>query len=133
MTEPWSNVLVASFQDVWLGVAGFLPKLIVAFVIVVVGWIVGAVLRKLIVHLFRILRVVNILKQVKLQQLVHKAGFYFASARFIGGLVEWFVIVVFLVAAFDVLSLNQVSAFLQQVVLLYLPQVLVAALILLAA
>ena len=68
MTEPWSNVLVASFKDVWLGVAGFLPKLIVAFVIVVVGWIVGAVLRKLIVHLFRILRVDNILKQAKVDK-----------------------------------------------------------------
>src|SRR3989344_3192681 len=50
-----------------------------------------------------------------------------------GGFAEWFVIVVFLVAAFDVLGLNQVTAFLQQVVLLYLPQVIVAALILLAA
>src|SRR3989338_8374528 len=99
MTEPWSNVLVASFQDVWLGVAGFFPKLIVAFVIVVVGWIVGAVLRKLIVHLFRILRVDNILKQAKVEQVVNKAGFNLDSGRFIGGLAEWFVIVGFLAAA----------------------------------
>ena len=133
MTEPWSNVLAASFQDVWLGVAGFLPKLIVAFVIVVVGWIVGTILRQAVIHLFRILKVDSVLKQAKVEQVVNKAGFNLNSGRFIGGLVEWFVIVVFLVAAFDVLGLNQVTAFLQQVVLLYLPQVIVAALILLVA
>ncbi|MEK7082015.1 MAG: hypothetical protein AAB537_00445 [Patescibacteria group bacterium] len=133
MTEPWSNVLATSFQDVWLGVAGFLPKLIVAFVIVVVGWIVGAVLRQAIAHLFRILRVDSVLKQAKVEQVVNKAGFTLNSGRFIGGLVEWFVIVVFLVAAFDVMGLNQVNAFLQQVVLLYLPQVIVASIILLVA
>ncbi|MFA6272980.1 MAG: hypothetical protein WC673_00580 [Candidatus Paceibacterota bacterium] len=133
MIEPWSNVLVASFQDVWVGVAGFLPKLIVAFVIAIIGWIVGAVLRQVVVHLFRILKVDSVLKQARVEQVVNKAGFELNSGRFIGSLVEWFVIVVFLIAAFDVLGLNQVTAFLQQVVLLYLPQVIVAALILLVA
>ena len=133
MTEPWSNVLAASFQDIWLGVVGFLPKLIVAFVIAVIGWVVGAILRQVIVHLFKLLRVDSVLKQAKVEQVVNKAGFNLDSGRFIGSLVEWFVIVVFLVAAFDVLGLNQVTAFLQQVVLLYLPQVIVAALILLVA
>jgi len=133
MIEPWSNVLVASFQDVWVGVAGFLPKLIVAFVIAIIGWIVGAVLRQVVVHLFRILKVDSVLKQARVEQVVNKAGFELNSGRFIGSLVEWFVIVVFLIAAFDVLGLNLVTAFLQQVVLLYLPQVIVAALILLVA
>src|SRR3990167_5140661 len=131
MIEPWSNVLVASFQDVWLGVAGFLPKLIVAFVIAIIGWIVGAVLRQVVVHLFRILKVDSVLKQAKVEQVVNKAGFNLDSGRFIGSLVEWFVIVVFLIAAFDVLGLNQVTAFLQQVVLVYLPQLIIAVLILL--
>lgn len=53
------------------------------------------------------------------------------SGAFIGGLVKWFVIVVFLVAAFDILGLTQVNLFLQQVVIAYLPRVIVAALILL--
>ncbi len=58
-----------------------------------------------------------------------RAGFNLDSGAFLGGLVEWFVIVVFLVASFEVLGLTQVNTFLQQVVLFYLPQVIVAALI----
>jgi hypothetical protein len=44
--------------------------------------------------------------------------------------VKWFVIVIFLVASLQILGLTQVNIFIQQVVLLYLPQVIVAALIL---
>ena len=46
---------------------------------------------------------------------------------------KWFVIVAFLVAAFQVLGLTQVNDFLQNVVLSYLPEVIVAVLIILVA
>ena len=48
-------------------------------------------------------------------------------------LVKWFIIIVFLVAALDVLNLSQVNSFLQGVVLLYLPNVIVAVLFLIIA
>jgi hypothetical protein len=51
----------------------------------------------------------------------------------LGELVKWFIIVVFLVASLDVLRLDQVTMFLRQVVLGYLPQVIVAVLIMLVA
>jgi hypothetical protein len=54
------------------------------------------------------------------------------SGLFVGILVKWFIIVVFLMAAFDVLGLSQVNEFLRQVVN-YLPQVIVAVLILMVA
>jgi hypothetical protein len=47
-------------------------------------------------------------------------------------LVKWFIIVVFLIASFDVLGLTQVTLFLREVVN-YLPQVIVAVLILMVA
>ena len=53
------------------------------------------------------------------------------SGAFLGGLVKWFIIIVFLVASLEVLGLTQVNIFLQEVVLLYVPQVIVAVLILL--
>ncbi len=56
-----------------------------------------------------------------------------SSGKFLGVLVEWFFVVVFLVAALEVLGLTAVTAFLRTVVLGYLPQVIVAVLILLVA
>ncbi|MEA2113739.1 MAG: hypothetical protein U9P63_03760, partial [Patescibacteria group bacterium] len=54
------------------------------------------------------------------------------SGKFIGELVRWFFIVVFMMAATDILGLSQVTDFLKQVIL-YIPQLMVAVLILLAA
>ena len=68
-----------------------------------------------------------------MDDVMSRAGFTLDSGSFLGGLVKWFVIVLFLVASLEVLGLTQVNIFLQQVVLLYLPQVIVAVLILLVA
>jgi hypothetical protein len=71
------------------------------------------------------------LKKAGFEGLVKKAGLTLNSGRFIGGIVKAFIIIVFLIASFDVLGLNQVTQFLQQIVLGYLPELIVAVLILL--
>ena len=71
------------------------------------------------------------LRHAGLENFLRKGGVSLDSGAFVGALVKWFVIIVFLVAAFDVLGLSQVNVFLQEVVLGYLPSVIVAALVLL--
>jgi hypothetical protein len=131
--ETWSDVLVRSFQDLWVGVVNFLPNVVVATVVFVVGWIIGAVLGKVVAQIVRAVKVDNALRGAGVEEVLRRSGFALDSGRFIGSLVKWFIIIVFLVASFDVLGLSQVNVFLQQVVLLYLPQVIIAVLILLVA
>lgn len=131
--KTWSEVLAQSFQDLWLGVVNFVPNLVVAIVIFAAGWVVGSLLGRVVSQIIKSLKVDNALKSAGFEEVLNRAGFRLSSGRFLGGLVKWFVIIVFLVASFDVLGLSQVNNFLQQVVLLYLPQVIVAVLILLVA
>lgn len=133
MLETWSNVLRDSFGDLWGGVLGFIPNLIVAIIIFIIGWAIGSLLGQVVAQIVRSLKIDNLLRSAKVDDVLRRGGFNLDSGRFLGALVEWFVVVVFLVAALDVLGLTQVNAFLQQVVLLYLPQVIVAVLILLVA
>lgn len=133
MLETWSQVLSQSFQGLWIGVVSFIPNLIVALIIFVIGWIISALLGRLIAQIIHSLSVDKVLRKTGIEKTLNKAGFQLNSGKFIGALVKWFVIVVFLVAAFDVLGLVQVNQFLQQVVLLYLPRVIAAVLILLVA
>ncbi len=133
MFESWSNVLTRSFQELSSGVVSFLPSLIVALVVFIVGWVVGLVLGRVVAQLIRALKVDNALRSAGIEAGLQRAGFGLDSGAFVGGLVKWFMIIVFLVASLDVLGLTQVNAFLQQVVLLYLPQVIIAVLILLVA
>ncbi len=133
IVETWGNVLTATFQNLWGGIANFVPNLIIAILIVVVGWLIGALLGRVISQVIRSLKIDEALRKAGVEDALAKGGMMLNSGNFVGGLVKWFVIVVFLVAAFDVLQLTQVNAFLQEVVLGYLPRVIVAVLVLLVA
>jgi small-conductance mechanosensitive channel len=76
------------------------------------------------------IRVDALLKHAGAEDLVRRAGYNLDTGAFLGGLVKWFIIVVFLVAALGVFQLDAVNAFLTNVVLGYIPQVIVATLIL---
>ena len=128
-----STVLAQSFNDLWNGVIGFIPELVIAIVIFIVGWIIGAILGRVVDQIVKAVKLDSALRSAGLEAVMNRGGFSLNSGRFIGGLVKWFIIVVFLVASLDVLGLEQVNSFLRQVVLLYLPQVFVAVLILLVA
>src|SRR3954464_7223858 len=129
--STWSNVLSLSFQNLWLGVANFVPNLIIAIIIVIIGWLIGALFGRAIWQVFRSIKVDEALRRAGFEGFLRRGGINLDTGAFIGGLVKWFIIVVFLVAAFDVLGLSQVNLFLQQVVIAYLPRVIVAALVLL--
>lgn len=133
LLNTWGEVLTLSFQNLWVGVVNFVPNLVVALIIVILGWLVGALFGRAIWQVFRSLKIDEALRRAGFESFLRRSGMSLDSGAFVGGLVKWFIIVVFLVAAFDVLGLTQVNLFLQQVVLAYLPRVLVAALILLAA
>lgn len=133
IVQTWLDVLERSFQELVSGIISFIPNLLFAVVIFIVGWIVGAVIGRLIAQVIKSVRLDQALKSAGIDDVLARAGFSLDSGRFLGGLVKWFIIVLFLVASLEVLGLTQVNVFLQQVVLLYLPQVIVAVLILLVA
>lgn len=131
--QQWGDVLVASFQDLSNAVIGFIPNLVLAIVIFLAGWVVASLIGNLVDRVVKTLKVDDVLHSAGVGSLLHKAGFKLDSGKFLGMLVEWFVVVVFLIAAFDVLKLDTVNMFLTEVVVTYLPQVIVAALILIVA
>lgn len=133
LLQTWGDVLVASFQQLWTGVIGFIPQLVVALIIFIVGWVIALALDRVVTQIFRALKVDRALQGIGIEEPLLRAGWSLDSGAFVGGLVKWFVIIVFLVAAVDVLGLTQVNVFLSDVVLVYLPKVIVSAIILVAA
>lgn len=123
--------MTLSFQNLWVGVINFVPNLVIALVILVLGWLIGALLGRAVAQVIRALKVDEALRRAGLESFLRRGGTNLDAGAFLGALVKWFVVIVFLVAAFDVLGLAQVNLFLQEVVLGYLPRVLAAALVLL--
>lgn len=132
LTE-WANVLNASFQGLFYGLVAFIPNLLAAIIIFVIGWLIGAGLARVVEQVVSALKVDQALRAAGVERVVERAGWKLNAGAFLGVLVKWFFIIVFLVASLEVLGLTQVTAFLTTVVLGYLPQVIVAVLILLVA
>jgi small-conductance mechanosensitive channel len=130
------DILISTLQEALvslsIGVALFLPKLVIAIIIFAIGWILGALIGKLVAQIFRSAKIDRVLQNAGVEDVVKRAGYNLDSGAFVGALVKWFIIIVALVVSFDVLNLTQVNFFLQSV-LLYIPNVIVAVLILLAA
>lgn len=132
VVQRWSDVIVGSLQNLWLGFANFIPNLLGALVVLIIGLIVAAGLGALIEKIFASLRLDAFLNRLGLAPHFERAGLQLKASRFLGRLVYWFLVVAFLLAAADILGLESLSGFLREV-LFYLPNVIVAVLIMLAA
>lgn len=125
-----SDIVRESLLTLWTGVAGFVPRLVAAVIVFLIGWLIAVLLGKVAWHIVKILRVDSALTKVGFRQAWERGGFGLDTPKFFYELVKWFFIVVFLMAATNILRLDQVTEFLGTVVF-YLPNVIVAAVILL--
>ncbi|MBP6869209.1 MAG: hypothetical protein KBC16_03845 [Candidatus Pacebacteria bacterium] len=129
----WAQVLNQSFMNLFFGLIAYIPQLLGAIVVFIIGWIIGAALGRVVAQVIGSLRVDQALRAAGVERVLERAGFQLNSGAFLGMLIKWFFVLAFLIAALDVLGLTQVTMFLTAVVLGYLPRVIVAVLILLAA
>jgi hypothetical protein len=132
VVQNWTNVIVGSLQNLWYGVVNYVPNIIGALVVLVVGLIVAAGLAALVEKILESIRFDVFLEKIGLKPIFDRAGLKLRGAYFFGKLVYWFIIVAFLVAIADSLQLYALSNFFGSV-LNYLPNVIAAVLIMLAA
>jgi hypothetical protein len=128
-----AGAVQGSFNDLWFIVLQYVPMLIAAVIVLIVGWIIGVILYRLIVEVVKVLRIDDVMKSAGLTEAAKDIGFKLNTGRFLGTLVMWFVILAALAASLQILNLTTVTIVIEQVVLLYLPHVIIAVLILILA
>lgn len=129
----WGETFTGAFQGLAMGLIAFLPKLILALVIFFIGWWLASMIEKAIRQVIMALKVDSLVEGTTFQSSLAKANMKFTISGLVGWLVKWFVVVIFLIASLDLVGLTQVNDVLKEVVLNYLPQVFVAALVLVIA
>ncbi|MBI2639158.1 hypothetical protein HYW83_06255 [Candidatus Peregrinibacteria bacterium] len=127
--KTWNEAIVASLQNIWAKIVSLVPEVIGALLILVVGLIVAAALGKLAKKLVHLTHVDALAHKLGATQKFEDMGMKFSISGIIGWIVKWFFIIVALIAAVDILKLQQVTKFLQDVAL-YIPNVVVAVVIL---
>ena len=131
MLNPF-DILGQALVDTSMTLVAFLPNVIIAIIIFALGWAAGSVLGRAIAHVVNLLRIDSALHKAGMDKLSDRAGVRVSVAGFLGGTVKWLVIVASTLTAAEILGLTQVTQLLRDI-LVYIPQVIIAAVVLVMA
>jgi len=127
--QTWGEAIATSLIDLWIRFINFMPTLVGALLVFFLGLLVASVFGKVVERIIKALRVDNAIERLSIGEKLKQHGISTSLSHFMGQLVQWFLVLVFLMAATDILGLKQVTSYLNSIIL-YLPNVVVATIIL---
>lgn len=131
--QTWGGVFGESLLNLWYGFINFVPSLLGSIILFIIGWVVASIIGKAIAQLIGALKIDKLFESAGVHEVMNRAGLTLNVGGFIGWLVKWFIIVVFLMVSLEIMGLTQVNDFLRESVLFYLPKVIIATLVLVIA
>lgn len=126
------DVAASSLYDLWFGLINIMGAVLAALIVFFIGLIAASVFGSVVERLVKALKVDDLLRKAEIEKYLERAGLKLNSGKFFGKFTFWFFVVASLLAASGILGFTALTDFLHEV-LMYIPNVLVAALILLAA
>src|SRR3989338_7440081 len=127
----FNDILQGPLLELWGTVVAYLPNLIGAIVVFVLGMILAVALRSVIEQVIKLLRIDELASRLEIKSQFERIGVHLHIGRLLGWIVKWFFIIVALIAATDILGWDQLTSYLQEIVL-FIPNVIIAVIILLA-
>ncbi len=122
------EVTIASFQNLWFRFLQYMPQIIGAIIILIVGWIVASLLATVVKKIIEMTGVDKIVNKSNLNQRLSLSGKYVLLSGMVAMIVKWFIIIATLMTVADVLNLPQITDFLRDI-MLYIPRAIVAVII----
>jgi hypothetical protein len=114
---------------VFTHIGNFLPRIIGALIIVIIGWIAGLLVGIIIERVFKAIGLQALFEKIRLEALVKKAGATHDTSTLLGALGKWIIWIIALIAGLVMIEISEISGFSEQLVA-YIPQVVTAGAIL---
>ncbi|MCA9392391.1 hypothetical protein KC614_04310 [candidate division WWE3 bacterium] len=127
--SEWADVVVNGVLNSFTAFLSYLPNIIAALVIFAVGWIVAGTVKRLVIKLLEVTQIEPFAEKVGIGSALKRVGASVTPNELLGEVVRWAVVLVFLNPTVEILGLSQVTVLINST-LLYIPRVIVAALIL---
>jgi len=131
MTQTYQETVIRSLEGLYTKTLAFLPNLLAAVVVLILGWILALFLSKIVEKVLDLIKIDQLADTLGLKNLSAKVGRKLSFSALGGWLVKWFFFLGSLVAAADILGLSEVTRFLYEDVFGYAGQVVIAMVILL--
>ena len=124
--------IVRSLQEALSQFFGYLPQLVGAIVILIVGYFVAKILQAVVGRILQGIGFDGWMERAGIKRFFDRADTRQTPASILGRLVFWFVFIIAIVMATDALGIRQVSAVFSQLIA-YIPNIIAAILILILA
>lgn len=129
----WYDITATALKDLFRGLIEFIPNLIGALIIFIIGWLVSVAIGKLVTEILKGIKLNRLFEKGSLKTALEKAEIKVDASSFIGAICKWVLMIVFLSVSVEILGFRQLTAFLTDKVLVFLPNVIVAAFIFVVA
>ncbi len=127
----WSDAIIVALQNFANDVILSLPGILAAIIVLILGLLLAKFLGRLTTKLIAVSRLDLLLEKTINMDRLKEKGVELKASIILGWAVKWFFIIVTFIAVADILGLHQLTNFFRMVAM-YIPNVIIAILILLA-
>jgi hypothetical protein len=132
MTQDWYLITYESLLDLWRGFLRFIPSLLAAIIIFIIGWLIAEAIGKIVSRILKVLKIDQIFERANWREALETAEIKVNISEFIGGICKWILVIVFLSIAVEILGLTQFASVLN-LLIAWLPNVVIAVAIFVVA
>lgn len=130
-TPTAGDVFVASLQNVMANFLLFLPKLLSALLILIIGIVLAYVVAAIVRRVIEFIGVDKAIQRLDTHASLKRTGIHFSLAAVLAWIVKWLIILATIMTAANVLDLVAINLFLNQFIL-FIPNIFVAVIMLTA-
>ncbi len=128
--KDWFDVLVVSGQDILWQIMNFLPKILVALLLIIIGWLIAKLIEKVANKILDLIGINNISEKSGIERFLISSGLPSNLSYIFARILFWTILILFLLPIADILGLRFFAVIINDVIM-YLPNLFVALFILL--
>jgi len=128
----WDSLVAEPVRQMLTRILAYLPILLGALVILIVGWIVANAIRRIVDWLLKTVRFDSLADKTGITEILRKGALKISAREVISRLVYWLIVIMVLVMTVDALGLPKASDVLTSL-FDYVPKVIAALLVLVVA
>jgi hypothetical protein len=125
---PLENYL-ESLRSFWLQLGEILPKIAGAVIVLIVGWLVAKLIRRLAIKLLKAMHVDTLAEKSGIEDFLLRGGVRYTAVTLIANMLYWLILFTFALAVLNSMGLSTAADVLNKIIF-YVPNVIVAVLLL---
>ena len=132
MIQDWTTITIEALQKTWQGFLNFIPNLLIAIIVFIIGYFFALGIGKLIAGTLIRLKFNKIFERIGWREALEKAELKVNPSEFVGAIFKWILVIVFLLAVVEILGFVQFAVVLNKLIG-WIPNLIVAVAIFVVA